>query len=127
MTQYDHTWLREEWERMGRPEVEILSGLNKEIWIPCADEDLFKPDRQYLIKSKPSINWDHVHPDIVAMATNEYMDTEFHKMKPEFMVNADCWDGLPFGIANSFSSFTIGTCDWRDSLVMRPVVIGETK
>lgn len=121
---YDHTWIREEWERMGRPELEVLTNKSplKGLWIDANNKDyLFNPRLQYRIKSKPSITWEHVHPDIVAMATDQYGDATFHKRKPKFLCFAMEWDGDPFGIANTFASFTPGTCAWQDSLVMRPV------
>ena len=126
MKKYDHTWLIEEWERMGRPEIERYSNSWKQ-W--NMDEDpKFIVYFQYRIKSKPWIDWDHVSDDILAMATDDDRDSGLFHGEP---VKSSGWwhrDGEGFIVnPNIFASFTPGTCGWKDSLVMRPVVIGETK
>jgi len=69
-------------------------------------------------KTKPYINWDHVHPDFIAMVT-DFEGTYLYKNKPE--INGNVWESAGWCIGtNGFSSFKKGTCDWKDSLVMRP-------
>jgi hypothetical protein len=67
MKKYDHTWLVAEWERMGRPEVQILIKAFKSAWMDDEDPD-FYPMFQYRIKSKPWIDWGHVRDDFVMVA-----------------------------------------------------------
>lgn len=140
MKTYDHTWLIAEWERMGRPECQmgidlpIDSGTYGEILTHMVWRDLdeieptFSAHYQYRIKCKPSINWEHVSDDVMAMATDDDGDSSLFRGEP---VKSSGWwhrDGEGFIVnPNIFASFTQGTCDWRDSLVMRPVVVGEEK
>jgi hypothetical protein len=119
---YDHTWLIAEWERMGRPEVECLPINN--ILEECPDP-LWVKEFQYRIKSKPWINWEHVSDDVVAICTNGDGKTRLYDSYPTETYKEDGWRWDIVGRADLFLSFTQGTCDWRDSLVMRPVVIGD--
>jgi hypothetical protein len=125
MKKYDHTWLIAEWERMGRPEV-VRYSTAREGWEK--DEDpKFIVHFQYRIKSKPWINWEHVSAFVVAMATNSSGVTLFYDCAPKKSIVNGNWFviSFPSGSAEMHSSFIEGTCDWRDSLVMRPVVIGD--
>jgi hypothetical protein len=123
MKTYDHTFIIAEWERMGRPEVEFLN--YKDEWQSCEDDPLWLDEMLYRIKSKPRINWEHVHESVTAMATDEDTETYLYLDIDTTPANDYEWDGSYAGRADIFQSFTQGTCDWRDSLVMRPVVIGE--
>lgn len=124
MKKYKHTWIKEEWERMGRPEVEYLSP-NLYGWHTDTDP-VFYDYVQYRIKCKPWIDWEHVSDDVVAMATDDDGDSSLFHGEP---VKSSGWwhrDGEGFIVnPNIFASFTRGTCDWRNSLVMRPVVVGD--
>lgn len=129
MKTYKHDWLREEWERMGRPDRSVLDKQTG-IWLDIPNEGIdidtdFFEEEQYRIKSKPSINWEHVHPSIIAMATDDCEDSTFlYTRKP--LIGSVSWGcGGCVADASHFLSFTQGTCDWKDSLVMRPVVVGE--
>jgi hypothetical protein len=122
MKKYNHEWLIAEWKRMGRPEVERYS-VSWEEW--NIDEDpKFIVYFQYRIKSKPWINWEHVSESLTWLATRpdgSYLFTaepSMPSLKWESKYTRASHE------ADNFSSFTQGTCDWRDSLVMRPVVIG---
>lgn len=132
MKKYKHDWLKDEWERMGRPEVEIFSVLN-DVWIDDHDPQ-FNMCRQYRIKCKPSINWDHVHQQVKFLVKGVYGCGTLlccdESPKPYMDIEGnEYWETKPCtsASANAFLSFTPGTCDWRDSLVMRPVVVGEEK
>lgn len=120
MKKYDHTWLIAEWERMGRPEIERYSP-TRDRW---ETEPHFMDRFQYRIKSKPSIDWDHVHADITAMASDYYGDSYLYYRAPKEFVR-DKWCGASNGFPEIFASFTPGTCNWKDSLVMRPVFVEE--
>lgn len=70
--------------------------------------------------TQPSINWDHVAKHIVAMATDGDEETCMHIRVP---IETDEWGwvgGLICDKAHHFASFVPGTCNWRDSLVIRP-------
>lgn len=69
--------------------------------------------------TKPSINWDHVAPEFVAMATNGHRTTLLFCGVPEKM--GEFWISEAGSDAvYAFASFVPGTCDWRESLVIRP-------
>ena len=69
--------------------------------------------------TKPSIDWSHVHPDFVAMATDENGCTYLYVDKP-VQRKSDWGSNGIFLPSKGFASFTPGTCDWKDSLVLRP-------
>jgi hypothetical protein len=124
MKTYNHTWLIAEWERMGRPEVQVLIKAFKPAWMDDEEPD-FNPIFQYRIKSKPSINWEHVSEEFNFLVSGSDASLLYANIPKKFSTT---WlDGGHYCLADAFTSFTTGTCDWRDSLVMRPVVIGETK
>ncbi len=127
MKQYDHhTWLIPEWERMDRPEVERYSNI-REQWELDEDPD-FKPVFQYRIKSKPWINWEHVSELLTWLATGADGSSCLFTAEPSMpSLKWESKSTTASHAADNFSSFTQGKCDWRESLVMRPVVIGETK
>lgn len=86
-----------------------------------ADEPIYFDDECRVRPTKPSIDWSHVAPEYVAMATQSGGTTFLHKTIP---TSEDYgWNVEPFRIpafAAAFASFRPGTCDWRDSLVLRP-------
>lgn len=68
--------------------------------------------------TKPSINWDHVAPEFVVMAADSDGAPWLYEDEPK-AGNFE-WFGCRGVEANVFASFVPGTCDWRDSLVIRP-------
>lgn len=68
--------------------------------------------------TKPSINWDHVHPDFKWMATDKCGETYLFVSEPT--IDISLWDGPQWVCASNWTSFVPGTCDWKDSLVERP-------
>lgn len=71
--------------------------------------------------SKPSINWDHVHPDYNWMATDADGSTYLYKEEPFLMVRDARWTmGGDWENATIFVSLIPGDCDWKESLVQRP-------
>jgi hypothetical protein len=123
MKKYDHTFIIAEWERMGRPEV-VRYSTAREGWEKDEDHK-FIVHFQYRIKSKPSINWDNVSEDVAAIATFPDGVTCLFMSEPNMTGRHGIRGGGIIYNAKLFTSFTPGTCDWRDSLVMRPVVVGE--
>jgi hypothetical protein len=121
MPNYNHTWLREEWERMGRPEVDRYSTA-REGW-EKDENPKFIVHFQYRIKSKPHIDWEHVSKEYKWMSCNlSHKGTRLYKYKPHN--NGYGWsstegDGIR---AEYYSSFSPCTCAWNDSLVKRPTV-----
>lgn len=68
--------------------------------------------------TKPSINWDHVHPDYKWMATDDSGETHLFIDEPE--PYDFTWVSYDISApADSFASFKSGDCDWKDSLVRR--------
>jgi hypothetical protein len=72
--------------------------------------------------TKPSINWAHVAPQYKWLAQDEdgrawlYADVApFHDVYGKYWSSTE---GM--ARAGAFSSFQLGTCHWRDSLVERP-------
>lgn len=83
---------------------------------------------------QPSINWDRVAPEYVALATDGngkpylYNNKELVAGKKTEMWGAAV--NVDFISASAFASFKPGTCHWTESLVLRPEVhsmkIGES-
>src|SRR5690554_1610547 len=77
--------------------------------------------KEYRIKepTKPSINWDHVHPDYKWVATDADGENLLNRKEPRAgwyeWVGGQHWVG-----ACIFKSFIPGDCDWKESLVQRP-------
>ena len=74
--------------------------------------------------TKPSINWNHVSDKFITMATNSFGMSRLFTGVPT--PGTYGWDtSAERSLASSFASFVPGTCDWRDSLVIRPGYKGE--
>ena len=69
---------------------------------------------------KPSIDWSHVSENFQYLAMDEDGSHHLFAEKPEPIVLEWAADAL-YIQAEHFASFTPGTCDWKDSLVERPV------
>jgi hypothetical protein len=74
----------------------------------------------YRIKqTKPSINWDHVKSRCICLARDESGRVYLYSEIPE--QGATSWiQGTPECGVEGFASYDPGTCDWKDSLVIRP-------
>lgn len=68
--------------------------------------------------AKPSINWDHVSKDYNYLAEDKDGFVCLYKSKP--IIGTSEWLSENFHRAAGFASFKPGTCDWKDSLVVRP-------
>lgn len=77
-----------------------------------------------VVRTKPSINWDHVSPQYVALARDSGGDVWLYTKTPTRCSGTTFWavdeGGIGWLVKNTFASFTPGTCDWKDSLVIRP-------
>lgn len=79
----------------------------------------------YRVKqTKPSINWEHLKPEIVAIAEDEDGELWGYSIKPFLSEEEGAWllhslegDGY---ILDGYASYVPGTCDWKESLVIRP-------
>jgi len=69
---------------------------------------------------KPSINWDHVAKEYKYLAVDANGRTHLFRYKPT--IERGCWSSADNDtlMAECFSSYTPGTCDWKGSLVARP-------
>lgn len=73
--------------------------------------------------TKDEIDWSHVAPEYNWMARDEDGEPCLYHDKPWLDEMDDHWSAdlcNTISVANSFSSYKRGTCDWRDSLVRRP-------
>jgi hypothetical protein len=132
MKKYDHTQLIAEWQRMGMPITEVLTGYPQR-WMHEVFPT-FAKDKQYRIKCKPWINWEHVSEEFnYLVVTNTGIPLLVSGGIPIRRYSEFSGDYWLYDIeskvvsACGFASFTPGTCDWKDALVMRPVVVGEEK
>ena len=79
---------------------------------------------EYRVKpvSKPSINWDHVHPDYKYLFTES--DGSSYIVASEPIRSGVCWlidiEDDAYVTPEIFASFIPGDCDWKESLVQRP-------
>jgi hypothetical protein len=70
--------------------------------------------------AKPSVNWIHISAEFNAMATDdEDRFTYLYEKTPALGRNEWRERGRVI-MASVFTSFKPGTCDWKDSLVLRP-------
>ncbi|MGL4890627.1 MAG: hypothetical protein ACRC52_07480 [Aeromonas veronii] len=100
-------------------------------WSECP-EPAWQPKNPYRLKpkpqpkplTKPSINWDHVAPIWKYLARNEVGDGLLFTHEPVPTISSSGWRLFDdrcgrISVIQSHASFIPGTCDWRDSLVMR--------
>jgi len=96
-----------------------------EEWMFCVYPAWYK-NWEYRIKptklTKPSINWEHVAPEYVALAMDENGRCVLYKSMPTVREGDCVWHAadLVHRYADTFASLEKGTCDWKDSLVLRP-------
>lgn len=107
-----------------RIEVRRIDG---EEWFYCR-EPVFHPSRVYRIASKlktpDAVEWAHVSDDINAIARNS-ADVGIACGSPPKMTEHGWVGGNIVCYANVFASYRRGTCDWQDSLVIRPGYEGK--
>lgn len=94
-------------------------------WDPCPLPQWVSTAKYRIAPEPPSINWDHVAPEWVAMATDGSGKTYLCNVADLFPApTRDRWTSDAVGYlycnAQIFASFKPGTCDWRESLVLRP-------
>lgn len=77
--------------------------------------------------TKPSIDWDHVAEGLNWLVRDEDKEVYLFENRPDQRSFGWCKAGSEeYCVATDmFSSYTPGTCDWKDSLVMRPGHTGE--
>lgn len=70
--------------------------------------------------TKPSINWEHVQKDFKFLAQDIDGNAYLYWEKP--VLRGTGWQTTQgdFAEAQSYASYTPGTCDWQYSLVERP-------
>ncbi len=77
-----------------------------------------------LTGTKPSIDWSHVALEFNWLALNERGKAFIYETRPE-RHNFGWSNSVGWCSARGFASLTPGSCDWKDSLVMRPGYKGE--
>ena len=70
--------------------------------------------------TKPSINWEHVGEYFRYLAMDSGGNGYLCGKKPHYD-NTIWLMEAPYITATAFTSYVPGTCDWKDSLVERPV------
>ena len=70
--------------------------------------------------TKPSINWDHVRSEFKYLVQDKDGSAWLYSEKPESDI--DEWNVTQgeCSTVHSHASFTPGTCNWEDSLTIRP-------
>ena len=82
----------------------------------------FRSDIPYRIaRTKPSVNWDHVHPNYNYIARDESGESYAYGEKPK-KTHFGWRFTLGAGPENTaiLASYDPGGCDWKDSLISRP-------
>ena len=69
--------------------------------------------------TKPSIDWTHVNEHYKYLAMDEGGLHHLFTEKP-IQVASEWRTNHPYVFAGHFASLTLGTCDWKDSLIERP-------
>ena len=70
--------------------------------------------------TKPSIDWSHVREDFQYLAMDSDGNGYLCGKNPHYD-NTIWLMEAPYILATAFTSYVPGTCDWKDSLVERPV------
>lgn len=73
-------------------------------------------------KTKPFIDWSHVVEEFKYLARDADGKSCLYTEMPDRDEDRGTWDvyGGDISHATDLTSYTPGTCDWRDSLVIRP-------
>ena len=80
----------------------------------------WSPGTQYRLASiKPSINWDHVKPEYIALAMDDFGHAFLYTEIPHSRDTLWGCTTLP-ARATAVISFDPGNCHWKDSLITRP-------
>lgn len=93
-------------------------------WIDVSKPGWFA-DTVYRQKPDPdpipdSIDWSHVHDDLICMARDSNGRCFAYSKKPVLHGNGYWWLGGWAIPINGFASYRRGNADWKDSLVWRP-------
>jgi hypothetical protein len=106
------------------PRNQLLIGIAAEQWIDIDNPSWEWRLVDYRVKpvSKPSIIWDHVHPDYKYLFTESNGSSYLVASEPT--LSSAYWlidaEDEYYVKAEGFASFIPGDCDWKESLVQRP-------
>jgi len=125
-----HRAIAHAWVDGAKVEVRYLKGTlpTPEEWAICWKPSWHEDDWEYRIAlTKPSINWEHVAPEYVALAMDENGRCALYKSMPTVREGDSVWQAADMlhRYADTFASLEKGTCDWKDSLVLRPSADSE--
>lgn len=123
MTRHIHADLIIEWAETGC-KIEYFSKFDNE-WLKIIGSPTWSLTTKYRkVPVKPSVNWDHVHPDFICMATDDNNKTYSYTNKIAYDEGLGCWGAkgvnLNYAGVKSHISFKAGNCAPKDSLVIRP-------
>ena len=126
-----HRRVAHAWVDGARVEGRALKGTcpTHEEWAICWNPSWHKDWEYRIALTKPSIDWEHVAPEYVALAMDENGRCSLYKSMPTVREGDGVWhtSDLLHRYADTFASFVKGTCDWKDSLVVRPSADLEEK
>lgn len=115
----------------GKPIEYLSTWLNKWVNTDSPMWDWSSCDYRITV-TKPSINWDHVSPEYNWLARDKSdgpdLNCFLYTAKPLLSSWEERWGILAsakYASAEGFASLDRGTCDWKDSLVMRPGYEGD--
>jgi len=92
-------------------------------WLVMSGSNSFLPQVTYRLAepTQDEIDWSHVSDDIVAIARNEWMTNSWLYTKAPTSFSSGKWvGGTSMGTTQNFASYKHGTCEAKDSLVLRP-------
>lgn len=92
-------------------------------WLVMSDSNSFLPQITYRLAepTKDEIDWSHVSDDIVAVARDDGSPNSWFYTEAPVVFSGGAWrGGTSRGTTQSFASYKRGTCEAKDSLVLRP-------
>lgn len=105
----------------------VIEAIQYASWVPVPEPKWNWDMADYRIKptTKPSINWDHLAPEVEFICTDPNGVSKAFENKPYISsTHSVQWVGKGGhaikGLAH-LASYLPGDCDWKDSLVQRPV------
>lgn len=100
-------------------EVEIRDTEDLNKWHKITVPAWLTSNMPRIAKTKPSVNWDHLKPEYIAIARDASGSAYGYVGHPVKQIRSWTYPGKCIHV-HMLSSFDPGTCDWEDSLIMRP-------
>lgn len=107
------------WIDGGEVEVQMDNGK----WVLAINQTWYEGNKYRKALTKPSIDWNCIHPKWKYMARDANGDMYLYESMPKKSGTNLWWDTVEEIMLLEDDLFTFiskGTCDWKDSLVERP-------